>query len=181
MYDFSKTSVLVVEDMQPMLDLTKSILGIYGFDKVYATTSGKKGFDLFQSQKPDIVIADWALEDMDGISLTDKIRTDEYSHNPYVPIIIMTGFTSRPRVETARDAGITEFLVKPFTSKDLYARIVQVIEKPRPFVMSGDFFGPDRRRRKNIDYTGKRKREGEVVSEEDEAFMIDMQDTLSKL
>ena len=74
---------------------------------------------------------------------------------------MMTGFSSKIRVEQARDVGITEFLVKPFTSRDLYSRITQIIEKPRQFVDTGEFFGPDRRRRHIKDYEGPQKREAD--------------------
>ena len=75
-----------------------------------------------------------------------------------VPIIMMTGYSHRIRVEASRDAGVTEFLVKPFKAKDLYTRIEQLIEKPRQFVEADEFFGPDRRRRKAGDYKGPRRR-----------------------
>ena len=70
------------------------------------------------------------------------MRTDPASPNRYVPIILMTGFSERRRVMQARDAGVTEFLVKPFTARDLYKRLAQVIERPRQFVRSAEFFGP---------------------------------------
>ena len=70
----------------------------------------------------------------------------------------MTGYSNRVRVEHARDEGITEFLAKPYTSRDLYNRIVQIIEKPRQFVKNKEFFGPDRRRRSDGDYEGPKKR-----------------------
>src|SRR5690606_14043240 len=94
---------------------------------------------------PDIVIADWMMKPMDGISFARMVRNDPRSPNAYVPIILMTGFSERRRVLQARDAGVTEFLVKPFNARDLYKRIAQVIERPRQFVRSEDFFGPDRR------------------------------------
>ena len=54
---------------------------------------------------------------------------------------------------------MTEFLVKPFTSRDLYSRVVQIIEKPRQFVDAQSFFGPDRRRKLVRDYVGPRRRD----------------------
>ena len=101
------------------------------------------------------------MEPFDGIELTKKIRTDPRSPNPYVPIILMTGYSAQIRVMQARDTGVTEFLVKPFTAQDLYTRIEQVIEKPRQFVDTGEFFGPDRRRRVVKDYEGPFRREEE--------------------
>ncbi len=181
MYNLKNAGILVVEDMAPMLALTKSILNILGFQDIYGATSGEEAFEVFQAKKPDLVITDWALGEMNGIDLTNKIRKDPKSVNPYVPIILMTGYSSIPRVEIARDGGITEFLVKPFMAKDLYARIVQVVEKPRQFVESGDFFGPDRRRRKNPGYAGTLKRESDDLTDEEKIMLIDLQDEVSKL
>jgi DNA-binding response OmpR family regulator len=59
---------------------------------------------------------------------------------------MLTAFTDIDRVLRSRDAGITEFLAKPFTPATLYSRIVSVIEDQRPFVRCDGFFGPDRRR-----------------------------------
>lgn len=77
---------------------------------------------------------------------------------------MMTGFSSKLRVEGARDNGITEFLVKPFTAQDLYARVFQIIEKPRKFVDTGEFFGPDRRRKSGKGYEGPRRRDEDPVN-----------------
>ncbi|MCB1592722.1 MAG: response regulator [Alphaproteobacteria bacterium] len=157
-YKFETLKVLVVEDNQPMLDLTKSILQTFGIGIIYTATDGEQAFSIFCKSNPDMVIADWMMQPCDGISLTRRIRNDKRSPNPYVPIILMTGFSEKRRVISARDAGITEFLVKPFNARDLYRRLVQVIEKPRQFVRAEDFFGPDRRRNRTTPYSGPRRR-----------------------
>lgn len=158
-YDLGKAKVLIVEDMKPMQTLLRSILITYGFKDAELASGETDAFRIFCRVNPDLVVVDWVLEDGDGISLVRRIRKDPSSPNPFVPVVLMTGFSSRPRVEQARDMGVTEFLVKPFTSRDLYARIEHVIEKPRQFVELGDFFGPDRRRRRVDDYTGPRRRD----------------------
>jgi two-component system chemotaxis response regulator CheY len=160
-YKLDKARILIVDDMKPMLTLTKTVLGIFGFKEIYIASDGNEAFDLLCRHDPDLVITDWIMEPMDGLEFTKKIRKDPMSPNPYVPVIMMTGFSSRLRVEGARDAGVTEFLVKPFTSKDLYARVSQIIEKPRQFVDAGTFFGPDRRRKRAADYQGPRRRDAE--------------------
>lgn len=157
-YTLEKASVLVVEDLKPMLDITKSVLTTFGFQDVFGARNAEEGFELLRCHNPDIVITDWLMEPTDGIEFIQNIRTNENSPNPYVPVILMTGYSDRARVEIARDSGITEFLVKPYTAKDLYSRIVQIIEKPRQFVDTGTFFGPDRRRRKNFEYSGPMRR-----------------------
>jgi two-component system chemotaxis response regulator CheY len=73
----------------------------------------------------------------------------------------MTGFSEKNRVIEARDAGVTEFLVKPFNTRDLYSRMLQIIEKPRQFVRADQYFGPDRRR-SSKQYIGPYKRENDL-------------------
>ena len=141
-----------------MLTLTSSILRIFGFENVETATDADEAFTTFCKFDPDLVITDWQMEPYDGLELVRKMRTSRMSPNRFVPVIMMTGYSHRIRVEASRDAGVTEFLVKPFKAKDLYARIEQLIEKPRQFVEADEFFGPDRRRRKAADYKGPRRR-----------------------
>lgn len=157
-YQFANASVLVIDDMKPMLSLTASILKTFGFRHVYTAQDAEDGFAKFCQFSPDIVLTDWLMEPYDGIELTRKIRNDPKSPNKFVPIILMTGYSAKIRVMEARDKGVTEFLVKPFSAKDLYARIEQLIEKPRKFIDSKTFFGPDRRRKKGDDYAGPHRR-----------------------
>lgn len=157
-YDLENISLLIVEDTFPMLTLAKSILHIFGFRNIMTAKNGEEGYELYEQFEPDVIITDWFMEPMDGIELTKKIRTAETSPKPYTPIIMISGYASRPRVEDARDNGVTEFIIKPYTAKDLYNKIVQIIEHPRPFIKIDNFFGPDRRRT-NIDYNGPLRRE----------------------
>ncbi len=170
-YNFEKVSILIVEDNQPMLELSKSLMSTFGLQKILTARNGEIGFKIFCAENPDIVITDWMMKPVDGISLTRRIRNDPSSPNQYVPIVLMTGFSERRRVVEARDAGVTEFLVKPFNARDLYRRISQVIERPRQFVRSEDFFGPDRRRKSKKDFGGPMRRETDVRPED---YMVDV-------
>lgn len=165
-YDFSKMSVLIVEDSQPMRALLNSLLSAFGVHRVYTANEGKQGLEMVIAKDPDLIITDWMMEPVNGIDFTRSLRTTEGVPNPYVPVIMMTGFSSKFRVEEARDIGVTEFLVKPFTAYELYRRIAQVIEKPRKFVKAQHFFGPDRRRRASKEYSGPMRRVGEAPADE---------------
>ncbi len=167
-YQFHKASVLVVDDMKQIQSLTASLLRIFGFKDIYTASDGDMAFESFRKHNPDIIITDWLMEPVNGIELAQRIRNDERSPNKFVPIVMMTGYSHKIRVEQARDIGITEFLVKPFTAKDLYARVERLIEKPRKFVDSERFFGPDRRRRSSDGYDGPFRREDEVSEQEDD-------------
>lgn len=157
-YQFQNISVLVIEESSEMLALIKGVLTTFGVGKVHGALGGEDGFQVFCKEDPDIVLADWLDEPMNGVEVARRIRTDALSPNPYVPFILMTGFSQKKRVTIARDAGITEFLVKPFSSHTLYRRIHQVIERPRQFVRASSFFGPDRRRREEAGHVPENER-----------------------
>jgi len=177
-YDFSSMSVLIVEDSQPMRALLHSLLSAFGVNRVYTATDGKNGLDMVIAKDPDLIITDWMMEPVNGIDFTRSLRTTKGVPNPFVPVIMMTGFSSKFRVEEARDIGVTEFLVKPFTAYELYRRISQVIEKPRKFVKAEQFFGPDRRRRMSQEYEGPRRRDGEAIEEEATVAQASTEETL---
>ena len=157
-YDLSTAKILIVEDMQPMLTLTISLLKMFGFQNIHGAKGVTEGYNLFCQHDHDLVVTDWLMEPYDGLDLIKMIRKDKKSPNVFVPILLMTGYSDQPRVELARDMGVTEFLIKPFSARDMYARIVQIIEKPRQFVDTTDFFGPDRRRRRFFEFNGVDKR-----------------------
>ncbi len=157
-YQFKNITVLVVETSESMFSLTRDVLITFGVSQIYSAFNPKDGYKTFCRLNPDLVITDW-LEAEAQLSLAKMIRTDPTSPNPFVPIILMTGYSQKKRVMLARDSGITEFLVKPFTAKSLYQRIERLIEKPRMFVKSESYFGPDRRRKGDVDYTGPEKRD----------------------
>lgn len=154
-YKFSNISVLIAEDNQPMMEIIKALLGTFGVHKIITATDGASAFKQFCEHRTDLIIADWMMKPVDGIEMTRTIRNDIICPNPYVPIILMTAFGDKTRVVEARDAGVTEFLAKPFNAEDLYKRLTQVIERPRQFVKTSDFCGPDRRRlQSNPNYFG---------------------------
>jgi two-component system chemotaxis response regulator CheY len=158
-------SVLVVEDSEAMMDVMVTILTRFGFGRILTAQDGEEGFSIFQRYKPDIIITDWHMDPVDGLELIKWIRRNKYSVRRMVPIILMTGFTEHSRIEAARDMGTTEILVKPFTAEDLAKRIMHMIDVPRDFIETQQFFGPDRRRRRveDIDGEDRRKLKPEVT------------------
>jgi two-component system chemotaxis response regulator CheY len=161
-YTFDRVRILVIEDNQPMLEICRTLLLTFGVGEVMTARNGEEGFKIACRENPDVIIADWMMEPTDGITMTRRLRNDPMSPNHYVPIILMTGFSEKKRVVQARDAGVTEFLVKPFTARDLYKRIAQIIERPRQFVRSEEFFGPDRRRKADPVFKGPFKRDSDI-------------------
>lgn len=158
-YDFSKVNLLVVESSQEMFQLFKSVLEMLSIPdaNVHSAYTGDEGFEKFCETNHDIVVTDWLDSPDHGISLTTKIRTDAQSPNKYVPIIMTAGSGHLNRVIRSRDAGVSEYLVKPFSAGSLATRIERVIEHPRQFVISDAYTGPDRRVR-DVPFEGEDRR-----------------------
>jgi two-component system, chemotaxis family, chemotaxis protein CheY len=156
--DFNRLRFLVIEDSAHMRRILRTLLHGFGAREVYEAEDGASGLESFSHFMPDIVIADWVMPIFDGLELAQMIRQPGANANPYVPIIMLTGHSDKKRVMIARDAGVTEFLAKPISAKSLYVRILNVVVKPRPFVKTKTYFGPDRRRNVNPNYGGLERR-----------------------
>ena len=165
-FKLEKLSMLVVEDTAPMRKLMVSVLEGMGVKNISVAADGERAFEIFQKENQDVILTDWQMEPVNGIDLTELIRKSPMSPNRMVPVILVTGYSAWPRVEEARDAGVTEFLVKPFTANDLAKRLTHVITKPRDFIETQDFFGPDRRRRKIPNFKGPFRRADDPVQAE---------------
>jgi CheY-like chemotaxis protein len=146
-YKFEEIEVLVVDDNSHMRTLLRELLRNLGIERIVEANDGDSGIQRLGRSSPDVVITDLMMKPVDGLQFTRMVRDPNTSPDPFVPIIMVTGFSDKPRVEEARDAGVTEFLAKPVTCEALYARLETIIERPRPFVRTSSFFGPDRRRR----------------------------------
>jgi CheY-like chemotaxis protein len=163
MASFHHLKALVVDDNAHMRILLRSLLQAQGLQHIYEAVDGATGFAELRDKRPDFVLSDLSMVPVDGIEFTRRVRLSENSPNPFVPIIMVTGHTERQRVEAARDAGVTEFLAKPITAQNILLRIVEIVDRPRPFVRCVSYFGPDRRRRRDERYTGPWRRSDDQV------------------
>lgn len=150
-------SVMLVDDQDFSVTIIREMVRVLGAQDVRTFTLAEQAWRDYCIRPADIVILDWQMAPMDGLALTKLIRKHPDSPNTFVPIIMVTGFRERHHVFEARDAGVTEYVVKPVAPKSLFSRIEAVIERPRRFVRVGDFFGPDRRRH-NSGFDGEDRR-----------------------
>jgi two-component system chemotaxis response regulator CheY len=158
--DFNRLRFLVIDDNAHMRRIVRMLLHGFGTREVYEAEDGAGGLEAFSHHVPDIVITDWAMPIFDGLELTQMIRQPGNNVNPFVPIIMLTGHSEKKLVVAARNAGVTDFLAKPISSKALYQRILNVIANPRPFIKTKSYFGPDRRRQVNPNRLGPERRRG---------------------
>ncbi|MBI2248818.1 MAG: response regulator [Brevundimonas diminuta] len=150
----SSVHVLLVDDNPNMRAIVAAMLKSVGVGRLSEAEDGVVALELLRREAIDIAIVDLRMKPMDGAAFTRAVRSEGDSANPYLPVIMMTGHSEKSRVTEARDAGVTEFVAKPVKAQTLLTRIEAVILRPRPFVRSPSYFGPDRRRTGTKDYAG---------------------------
>ena len=155
---FDQLKVMVVDDNAAMRGIIRALLNAFGCRQVVEASNGLKALDRLQSMPVDVMICDWKMAPIDGMELVKNIRDPQNSPAPFLPIIMITAYSERSKINQARDSGVTEFLVKPITSEALFKRLQVIVNRPRPFVRTKVFFGPDRRRRPDDDYEGPERR-----------------------
>jgi two-component system chemotaxis response regulator CheY len=155
---FELLKLLVVDDNHHMRVLLIEVLRAIGVRDIFEAGDGAEALTFLRNRQVDIVMTDLSMQPLDGIDLTKLIRNADDSPAPMIPIIMITGHTTQRRVAQARDAGVTEFLAKPVTAQGVIRRINMVVNHPRPFIRSGDYFGPDRRRQKSDNWPGPHRR-----------------------
>ena len=154
---------LIVEDNQHMRMLLRSLLNAAGMHDISEAADGRAGLKVLAGKKCDFILCDMAMKPMDGLAFVRELRRSETYANPFVPVIMISGYTEKHRVEAARDAGVTEFLAKPITTQSLYSRIAEIMERPRAFIRCPAYFGPDRRRKITEAYTGPWRRHDDAL------------------
>jgi len=157
-YDFENLNVLICDDSRQIRSLLKTFLSGFGVKNIYEASDADKAFQEIQSVDPDLVITDWNMPPTSGLDFVKRLRLGDDSPNPYVPIIMLTGYTELYRVKQARDAGVTSFLAKPLSAQSLYKRLVSIVDDQRPFIRNKKYFGPDRRTNRGAEYGGQERR-----------------------
>lgn len=141
-----------------MLRLLAAMVRGFGVDAIHAVTDPVEALEILKTNNVDLAMVDLRLPVIDGLEFTSLIRNSPDSPNPYLPVIMVTAHSEREKVEAARDVGVNEFCCKPINANTLYAKFQAVVDQPRPFIRAPNYFGPDRRRRRDPKYSGPERR-----------------------
>ncbi len=118
--------------------------------------------------EPQIIFTGFLPEGIDGLHFTRQLRRSQLACRQ-APVIMATSEATATAILAARDAGVHEFLRKPFSLKDLLRRLEAVTLRSRDWVEGVGYIGPDRRRFNSGDYTGPLKRGSDIRESPDEA------------
>jgi CheY-like chemotaxis protein len=142
----SKRLILVADPSAYMGDLTAAMLRAAGTGKVSVVTTSTDAVRALDTHAYAAVFIDEAIGPVDGVTLTRALRSNTEGRNREVPVIMVCDAPTRALIESARDAGVTEFIRKPMSAQIIAARLAQALAAPRAFIETGAYTGPDRRR-----------------------------------
>lgn len=153
--------VLVADPQAASARLFSELMRDIAHSHVWVATNTDRALKIAETCDPQIIVIEMGDERVDGLGLARKIRRSTWSCRK-APIITITGAATAGMILAARDAGVHEFLRKPYSMKDLLRRLEAVTLRDRDWVEGVAYIGPDRRRFNSGDYAGplKRKTDG---------------------
>lgn len=160
--------VLIVDPQPASVRLVGDLMRSLTQCQVWSAPSTSKGLELADRVDPHIIFVELSGPSVDGIEFTRRLRRSEYACRQ-APVVAVTATATAAAILGARDAGVHEFLRKPFTMKDLVRRLEAVTLKPRDWIEAVHYVGPDRRRFNSGDYSGPRKRRSDARATPDAA------------
>lgn len=180
----SSITVMVVEDNDALRRMVVEVLRSAGFQQTVQARDAEEAIDLLKAYNPDLMILDWNMPGMSGLELTQLLRRaavteDPRFPNPRIPILMLTSRHRSRDVTEARNAGVNEFIIKPFSTRSLVRGLASALCRPREFIISTNYIGPCRRRHKDPDYKGLLRRADDVEAAADRHFKALFQQTLS--
>lgn len=119
-------NVLIVDDYKTMLRIIGNLLKQIGFNNVDEATDGTMALDVMKNKKFGLVISDWNMEPMTGLDFLKNLRA-EVSENQNVPFIMITAESKTENVIAAKQAGVNNYIVKPFNAETLKQKITAVL------------------------------------------------------
>lgn len=119
------TKILVVDDFSTMRRIIKNLLRQIGFNNIEEADDGSTALQKLRSDPVDLVISDWNMPKMTGLDLLKAIRGDAQLKK--IPVLMVTAEAKKENIVEAVQAGVNNYIVKPFTADTLKAKLEKVV------------------------------------------------------
>ncbi len=116
--------ILIVDDYKTMLRIIRNLLKQLGFDNVDEAMDGSTALQRLRDKSYGLVISDWNMEPMTGLQLLREVRAD--GKLKHIPFVMVTAESKTENVVAAKEAGVTNYIVKPFNAETLKMKLVAV-------------------------------------------------------
>lgn len=152
-----KLKILLVEDHDAHATTITAMLQAFGIRRIDRADDAEAAVRLLRAGTLyDVMLCDFNLGSINGLSLVKAVRQNDKLTNRYMPIVMVTGDAKPERIVAAREAGVNNFLSKPVDAAVLLRVIQAILNNPRAFVETKTYFGPDRRNRQAEGMHGRR-------------------------
>lgn len=122
----SKTmSILIVDDYKTMLRIIRNLLRQLEFENIDEASDGSAALQRLQSKDYDLIISDWNMEPMTGLQLLREVRASQKLK--HIPFIMVTAESKTENVIAAKEAGVSNYIVKPFNAETLKQKLTSVL------------------------------------------------------
>jgi len=125
--DFSRLKILVIEDSEFVRRLVQEVLFSFGVGHVFTAETADRAFALMDQDCPDLIICDWQMYPVDGLTILRRLRQELAGRYPRMPFIMLTGHSGNDEVSAALGEGADSYIVKPFSAKTLMNHILKII------------------------------------------------------
>ena len=117
--------ILIVDDYKTMLRIIRNLLKQLGFNNVDEATDGSMALQKLRDKAYGLVISDWNMEPMSGLELLKEVRADGKLNE--LPFIMITAESKTDNVVAAKQAGVNNYIVKPFNAETLKSKLSKVV------------------------------------------------------
>ena len=117
--------VVIVDDYTTMLRILRNLLRQLEINNVEEASDGDTAYHLMQKSPPDLVISDWNMAPVTGLDLLKRVRAD--AKLKHIPFIMVTAESKTENVIAAKQAGVSNYIVKPFNAETLKDKIEKVL------------------------------------------------------
>jgi two-component system chemotaxis response regulator CheY len=118
-------NVLIVDDQKTMLRIIRSLLDQLGYKNIFEATDGQAALAMMKTQKFGLILSDWNMEGMSGIDYLKQVR----GSGDQTPFIMITAESTTENVILAKQAGVNNYIIKPFNADTLKTKIESVFAK----------------------------------------------------
>ncbi len=126
MYDFN-IKILVVDDFASVRRIVKNLLKDLGFVNIEEAPDGAQAYTKLKNGGFGFIVSDWTMPNLDGLGLLKKVRQDEELKD--LPVLMITAEAEKDKIVQAMQAGVNNYIVKPFTGQVLKEKIDTIFEK----------------------------------------------------
>jgi len=119
--------ILIVDDFATMRKVIRNLLKQIGYENIVEGDDGVNALKILRSQKIDLIVSDWNMPNMTGLDLLKTVRADESLKT--TPFLMVTAEALQDNVIAAVKAGVSNYIVKPFTAEVLNEKIQKILEK----------------------------------------------------